>query len=198
MRSWLVAACAAMAMSTPAGAAVITLNSVTPEGDYFRFTYGGTLAPDEGVVAQSKLIIFDFAGYVEGSIFSTIADFQGVAELFSDTPFITPGFVDDPTIPNLVFTYTGDPFRASGGPFEPLTLAGFGALSSFGDNVRGAFTAFGVKNNPPESEGTDLITIGNTRIPSAVPEPGTWAMMLAGFMLVGGAMRRRGPRQVLT
>ena len=28
---------------------------------------------------------------------------------------------------------------------------------------------------------------------SAVPEPATWALMLSGFMLVGGAMRRRGP-----
>ena len=29
------------------------------------------------------------------------------------------------------------------------------------------------------------------RGPGAVPEPATWAMMLAGFGLVGGAMRRR-------
>ena len=29
---------------------------------------------------------------------------------------------------------------------------------------------------------------------SAVPEPATWAMMIAGFGLVGGMMRRRAPR----
>jgi hypothetical protein len=27
--------------------------------------------------------------------------------------------------------------------------------------------------------------------PGAVPEPATWAMMLVGFGVVGGAMRRR-------
>ena len=28
-------------------------------------------------------------------------------------------------------------------------------------------------------------------IPSAVPEPATWAMMIVGFGLAGAAMRRR-------
>lgn len=32
---------------------------------------------------------------------------------------------------------------------------------------------------------------GTLNIASAVPEPATWAMMIAGFGLVGGAMRRR-------
>lgn len=198
MKSWLGAAIAAMAMSVPAGAAVVTLSDVTPDGSNFRFTYGGTLAPDEGAVDQSKLIIFDFAGYVDGSIFSTIADFVGSTELSSGTNFIAPGYVDDPTLPNLVFTYTGEDLRASGGPYPPLSFTGFGALSSLGGRDLGAFTSFGVKNNPPAVAGTDLITIGNTQIPSAVPEPATWAMMLAGFGLVGTTMRRRKLRHVLT
>lgn len=32
----------------------------------------------------------------------------------------------------------------------------------------------------------------------AVPEPGTWAMMIAGFGIIGGAMRRRGARSLAT
>ena len=36
----------------------------------------------------------------------------------------------------------------------------------------------------------------NTIAPPAVPEPTTWAMMIAGFGLVGGAMRRRNDRLV--
>lgn len=33
--------------------------------------------------------------------------------------------------------------------------------------------------------------IGNDPAPSGVPEPATWASMIAGFALLGGAMRRR-------
>ena len=33
-------------------------------------------------------------------------------------------------------------------------------------------------------------------VQSAVPEPGTWAMMIAGFGLVGGALRRRRPQRL--
>lgn len=35
----------------------------------------------------------------------------------------------------------------------------------------------------------DDITYNNNVIPSAVPEPATWAMMLFGFGIVGGALR---------
>lgn len=35
-------------------------------------------------------------------------------------------------------------------------------------------------------------------VPGAVPEPAAWAFMLAGFGLVGGAMRRRGAMRVVS
>ncbi|SNS40706.1 PEP-CTERM protein-sorting domain-containing protein [Sphingomonas laterariae] len=39
--------------------------------------------------------------------------------------------------------------------------------------------------------GQFLFTVRNGVVAPAVPEPATWAMMIAGFGLVGGAMRRR-------
>ena len=39
--------------------------------------------------------------------------------------------------------------------------------------------------------GYDNITFGSATPGGAVPEPGTWAMMLMGFGAVGFAMRRR-------
>jgi hypothetical protein len=45
---------------------------------------------------------------------------------------------------------------------------------------------FNVSTNPNNSPDNFIVTVSN-----AVPEPATWAMMIAGFGLVGGAMRRR-------
>lgn len=39
------------------------------------------------------------------------------------------------------------------------------------------------------------VSIDNVRF-APVPEPGTWAMMIAGFGLAGAALRRRAPRAV--
>lgn len=59
------------------------------------------------------------------------------------------------------------------------------SLSSFGETVDGELLVtqywFG--------------TAGQVFAITSVPESGTWAMMLAGFMLCGGAMRARGARR---
>lgn len=41
-----------------------------------------------------------------------------------------------------------------------------------------------------------LVTLGGANATGAVPEPATWAMMIAGFGMVGGTMRRRARRTV--
>jgi PEP-CTERM motif len=49
----------------------------------------------------------------------------------------------------------------------------------------------GFTTTPRSVWGTYIGVIGTGKTPGAVPEPGTWMMMLAGFGFVGGAMRRR-------
>lgn len=44
--------------------------------------------------------------------------------------------------------------------------------------------------------GYGLVTRFETGTIGAVPEPSTWAMLIIGFGLVGGAMRRRGPERL--
>jgi choice-of-anchor A domain-containing protein len=47
---------------------------------------------------------------------------------------------------------------------------------------------------PSSNAGFDPTKLGTVIVPAmAVPEPATWAMMIAGFGLVGSAMRRRRP-----
>lgn len=190
MKLWLLPALGlALGAAVPARSAVITLDSIDDLAGTYQFNYHGTLGPDEGAVSGSKLVIFDFAGYVDGSIFTPGADILGAVEWLTSTPYISPGFTDDPSLPNLVFTYVGSAFQNSGGPYAPYDITGFGARSTYGASAHGAFTTFTVKNNPPSTAGTDLITLGVTDIP-AVPEPHTWAMLVMGFGLLGGVMRR--------
>ena len=68
----------------------------------------------------------------------------------------------------------------------PQTNAMFSATAGNGGSFRLQFGTNGVGDNVGPI--LDNVSVG---ISSAVPEPATWAMMIAGFGLVGSAMRRR-------
>lgn len=67
------------------------------------------------------------------------------------------------------------------------TPAGHGT-AAFDDNYLGAVI---MRWKPSADVAVDNITFDTRALPSAVPEPASWALMIAGFGLVGGAMRRR-------
>lgn len=196
MKKWVLAAAAAVGLAGSANAAVLTLDSVTTVGvNNFRFSYQGTLGPDEGVRSGDRLVIFDFAGFIPGSILTPGPTVTGTAELLSPTAIVTPGFTDDPTLFNLVFTYTGPDFRNTGGPFTPFDFNGLSARSTFNLLAQDAFFTLTTKNNPdgvPGGSNTPIVSLGQVTVPTAIPEPATWAMMLGGFGVIGAAMRRRG------
>ena len=56
--------------------------------------------------------------------------------------------------------------------------------------------AWHVKHLGPVSVPPAVITEAPTTPTGAVPEPASWAMMVAGFGLVGGALRRRSMARV--
>src|SRR5689334_10635648 len=135
MKSLALAGIAALALTGAAHASVIpVLDNVTPDGSNFTFNYTGQLAGDQGVTDGSQLVILDFAGYVDGSVHSSLPN---VSATVSNTlpaglvPYL--GVVDNPSIPDLVFTYTGPDYQTSGGPFPGLTnFSGLSADSIFG------------------------------------------------------------------
>ena len=200
MKKWVLAAAAAIGLAGSANAAVITLESITTNGaNDFTFNYQGTLGPDEGLRTGDRLVIFDFAGYIDGSLFAPSSDVTASVELTSPTALVTPGFNDDPTLVNLVFTYTGPDMRNAGGPFVPLDFDGLGARSTLGGRTRDAFFTLTTKNNPdgfPGGSNTAVFTLGNVSVPiaandpDAIPEPATWAMLIGGFGMLGAATRR--------
>jgi len=204
MKKWVLAAAAAVGLAGSANAAIVTLQGVTSSApNDNRFTYQATLGGDEGLRSGDRIVIFDFAGYIGGSIFTPNANFVGSTELVSSDP-VTPTFDDDASLTNLVFTYVGADFRFPGGPLAPFNIDGLGARSIFSATTVDAFFSQTVKNNPvgrPGGAGTPVFSLGQTTTPSgvtAIPEPATWAMMLGGFGLLGGAMRRRHRQVTVT
>ena len=192
MRSLMLAAVAALALSGTAQASVIpTLDGVVPDGSNFKFNYTGQLAGDQGVTNGSQLVIIDFAGYVDGSVHSSLPDVT--ASISNTLPaglLLDFGFTDNAAIPDLVFTYTGADFHTSGGPFFGLTnFSGLSADSIFGGTAIGSFSAAAIKNNGIAT-GSLALNVGEVGVPiSAVPEPASWALMIMGFLGLGTALR---------
>ena len=198
MKKWVLATAAAAGLAGSAQAAVITLQTIGNNGpNDFTWTYQGSLGPDEGLRAGDKLIIYDFGGYVDGSIFANSPDIATSVEYTTPGGLVTPGFADDPALANLVFTYTGPDFRNTGGPYAPLNFDGIGAQSTLGGIVEAAFYTLTTKNNGGEN--TSIFTLGSVSTPfNAIPEPANWAMLLGGFGLLGFSMRRRGAGRRVT
>jgi hypothetical protein len=193
MRKLALAAVAAMGVAGAADAAVVTLQGVAANGpNDFTYDYQITLGPDEGVRAGDRFVIFDFAGYLDGSVFTGDGNLATSVENVSAGTLVAPGQNDDPNIGNLVFTYTGPDFRTATGPLAPFSFPSLGARSSFGQTVIDAFFTRTTQNNPSAERGRPVFTLGVTSVPSAaIPEPASWALMIGGFGLVGASLRRR-------
>jgi hypothetical protein len=197
MRALMLAGVAALVVSGTAQASVIpVLDNVTPDGSNFKFAYDGQLAPDQGVMNGSQLVIVDFAGYVDGSVHSSLANVTAsVSNTLPAGLLLDPSFTDNATIPDLVFTYTGPDFHTTGGPFTGgpeggiIHFTGLSADSIFGGTTAGAFSASAVKNTGAE-QGSVTLNTGEVSVPlSAVPEPASWALMIMGFLGLGTALR---------
>ena len=86
------------------------------------------------------------------------------------------------------------------------TITGFGTLAPFGTNANffnaGLNTLNFVVHNIDGPEVFQVagltVTAGPGAIVGGVPEPRSWAMMLAGFAMVGATMRRRKATPVVT
>lgn len=110
------------------------------------------------------------------------------------------------TGPSL-FRFTSFDAKLGSGPAASFTITGYeGSTQAFtyggavpSTNIyatyANAFTAnidrLTIGTNSDLQFFVDNLTFGPAVTSGAVPEPATWAMMIAGFGLVGGAMRRR-------
>lgn len=162
---------------------------VTPVGALLEFDYSVFVTTAQEVKTGDLFRIYDFAGLQAGlSVYPTATFTQTVAN--ADAPVLIGGLgtiipLDDPSLPNVTFTYSG-----------PTILGGPTTLGTFSLFTTAEFS--GLKIRPFVGEGTDQVTglpngnITNTFGPAAVPEPGSIALMV-GMGISGSAffLRRR-------
>ena len=167
----LTAGCA-MALSAPAQAAITvnaptTVSYGTPTGDELDFTFGY----EETGLSNPFTAVLDFTNTLKGIYSFTVSTSAAAVDFTS--MLITGGTLSSPVSLNLV---------SDDGPNEYWSLSNLGLdAGNYVLTIQGSNTGAG--------------SLGGTVAFAAVPEPATWALMILGFALVGGALRRRDREQ---
>lgn len=177
-----------MLRMTPArlfGAATLALLAASPASaaDYlFNFNgsgfFGGTLTGSGTLTTDGVSTVNPLNGYTVQAITGITGTFNGSA-----ITGLAPGTFGA----NNLYYLTG-PFFVDGNGLGFTTAAGLAANlfvtndTSYRVNTQGAGLL------------TGLVTAQSSAVPSAVPEPSTWLLMLLGFGAIGYALRstRRG------
>jgi len=196
-------------LATSAQAGLLPLSAtVTPDGDSYRYTYGVMLTSNSTLQPGDSFVIYDFTGLVSGT--------NVQPEGFSFAAMNTGGNVgrtvpnDNPEMPNLVWTYTGD---------TPLIgqigLGNFSALSTNPESEASTDFVSRTHVEDPNGEVREEDNITHTKAPagtdvqpppddddppvvnppSGVPEPSTMILLAAGLPLLAGARYFRGRRK---
>src|SRR5579872_1770450 len=168
---------------TPAKAGLLPVSvTVQPEAGNFSWTYSVVLPTNMQLQAGDYFTIYDFAGYKPGTATVTAAyptaanaaNWSFATSLTGPTPsHLNP--VDNASIPNLTWTYSGPTV-----PSGQVTLGNFTAISAYQASATSYFTA----TNPRAIDGQTDANITETLVPNGqaagpppgVPEPTTLAL----------------------
>lgn len=213
LRLWKVGLTAGLAValggSAQAGLLPLTATAV-PDGNNFRYTYGVMLTSNSTLQKGDQFVIYDFNGFIPGSN-TQPTGFNFSTALTGGNPGRTvPN--DNPAMPNLVWTYTGD---------TPLVgqigLGNFTALSNLPEASVTTDFVSRTQVQDPNGEIRDEDNITQTKAPAGtdasppppgnppptnppppgVPEPSTLILLAAGIPLVAGARFLRARRKAV-
>jgi hypothetical protein len=200
---------AAFAVAVPASAATVTYNSAPAAG--FLYGAGNNYSPANAAVLSGGVngveeiaLRFHQTGQVApasvGNVYSFVLgttpisydfsiDFaQGISPLASNTLITVTNLGTGQTVSYNPFFPGNDNYaNAALGVYQNSARLNFGFLlgsAGFTPNVDSTYSVNLASNG-------NSLTVFARLGAGAVPEPGTWAMMILGFGLVGFAMRRR-------
>jgi hypothetical protein len=180
-----------LGLASPAWAGLIPVNvSIHPDSGNYRWTYAVIVTTDVRVNPGDSFTIYDVHGMLHGS--AAMPANWSVAEALTTTPH--PGTLpfDDPTVPNITFTYNGlTPIDGQAG------LGNFSIISVYSDAATGDFTSSAHR----QVDGRVEYNITTTDVPAPpddpgggvneTPEPSTFALLGMGIPLAALARRRR-------
>jgi len=141
----------------------------------------------DGLIADAQIGIWDLSGVLLAS--TTIAAGEGtLVNLFRFQDIDPLELVAGERY--LIGSFTTDLASSLG-----TGQGGTGSLNSlvtfYNDRFSNFNSAFSIPDTTNDTGGQWLGANFNLSLANVVPEPASWAMMIAGFALVGGAMRMR-------
>lgn len=149
------------------------------------FSYAANLDNGQVIVGNGRIVIYDFDGYVAGSIFAP-AGWTSTISL-SGVPG-SPG-IDDPLIPNLNFNYTAGPTVTDPLGAGSTFLGLFGAKSTLSGSYLPADLDYSTRDRALNGGASGAT--GTVRLPAkAVPDSGSTVALL-GLALGGIQVLRR-------
>ena len=165
--------------TAPARSAVVSLTPGFPAGG--SYNYSITSAAGEQINTGDFFRVYDFAGL------TTTSSPAGWSVSVAPTNPVPPPNVilshgDDPTLPNLIYTYT-----AAAPLVGPVTIPGFLATSSLLTTTTKDFVARDTLSSGP---GGPVDSVGNITVPA--PEPASLAVL--GVAPIAALLRRRRNR----
>lgn len=157
-------------------------------GTDFTWTWDVNLTEDQVVADGNLFEIFDFSGFVPGSMFSPVG-WTGTSPLVGPMPALFG--LDNPSKVNLTWTWSG---ATIGDGSADVPLGAFGARSTFGLETLGQYAGNGTSSTsglPHANFGPTVVPDSPIGEPSPTPEPCSMALLGCGALGIVGRLRRK-------